>query len=173
MDSGVGPPGPMRGDRRAFQLFQRAIQNALNRRATHLRLPAEIIRAVVCKCDSIFHITRQMLCLLPLCRQVLFVAKQIHRTYKFYRTYMSYSSWGGEFARFTVADQNRVVDDHAPFAGQKLSIARPCEAKDSVGGEVGQLAGRAAVNGLAPYVRDALLRDDISQRATIRGPAEN
>src|SRR5262250_2048612 len=51
-------------------------------------------------------------------------------------------SWSAEVVGHAVADQNRIVDDHSPFAGQKLSVARPCEAEDSIGGEAGQLACR-------------------------------
>src|SRR5262245_20931177 len=86
---------------------------------------------------------------------------------------MPLHSWSGEFVGFAVTDQNRVVDDHTTLAGQKLSVARPCEAENPIRGEAGQLAGRAAVDGLAPDVRDALPRGDISQRAAIRRPAEN
>src|SRR5262245_48176095 len=97
-----------------------------------------------------------------------------HKYYESYKPLNSYKShsWSGEFVGLAVTDQNRVVDDHTSFAGQKLSIARPCEAEDSIRGEISQLARRAAINRLGPDVRDALPCGDISQRATIRRPAE-
>src|SRR5687767_14848319 len=55
MRPGVRSPSAMRRDRPSLQFFQRAVHNALNRRLLRLRLPAEIIRAVVCDCDPIFH----------------------------------------------------------------------------------------------------------------------
>src|SRR5262249_27065375 len=49
VNSGVGPPGGVGRDRRAFKFFERAVQNTLDRRLIDLGLPAEIIRAVVAR----------------------------------------------------------------------------------------------------------------------------